>query len=301
MKQLMFFLVLFFGAVSMLQGQHRAPVTCSSCEYGYQLIGQRKLVGESRNYYGSEKRQTSAPYSAKPTSADRELLLGDVYPAMGNKNLFRNYSPDGVAHLTELGADTKVFKRNGYVYAYACENLLELVITLTPAPPVKKEEVGTLTIVRDTIRYEVAIFDTVVYRTTVVEDNYVPDYRPDPYYAPPQVVVSGGYVARASYTLGGGWCPPPQPFFQQSYCPPQQVVQRGCSRCGQQHCGGCRERVQPRGCSRCGQQRCGGCRPRQQVQQYQQRSPQGTYASNGSHYGPRTGGGRTEAPRRGRR
>ncbi len=127
--------------------QIQKPIPCNSCGYGFDQIGYRQLVGKNRKYFGSEKSTERKDFSAKPAPSDRELILSDVFPAMGDVALFRNYSPDGWYHLTELPSDTKVFKAKGMVYAFACENLLELEATNKYlqdhiyTPPTQEEEV----------------------------------------------------------------------------------------------------------------------------------------------------------------
>lgn len=95
-------------------------------KYGYKQMGTRKLVGAERAYFGSEKTSEKGPFSATRGPNDPIYTLGHVFPGMTDAALFENYGPDGTAHLVELPADIKVFKKKGKVYAVVCGNLLNL-------------------------------------------------------------------------------------------------------------------------------------------------------------------------------
>lgn len=127
MKNIITLVVFFLFFTATLTAQQLVPQPCATCAYGYQKLGTRHLVGADRNYYGSMRTSTTAGFSATKQTNDATLLLGNVFPAIGTKGngLFFNYSPNGVAHLTELQGNTEVFLRDGKVYAVICGNLLE--------------------------------------------------------------------------------------------------------------------------------------------------------------------------------
>lgn len=213
--------ILFSVAISFFSilafGQIETPVQCPSCEYGYKSLGQRKLIGEMRTYYGSMRTATSEGFSAKPSPADRPLQFGDVHPAMGEYALVYNYGPDGTAHLVLVHRSLSVFKRNGRVYAMACENLIEPVSFGKPvqkAPDSKPEE----QVAGFTPQQPIPI--NVDWRVQVIEDKgiittdqcydrrrdypavyYVPAYGTRPYCAPS--IYYGHHRNHREYHQGG--------------------------------------------------------------------------------------------------
>lgn len=105
-----------------------------SAQYTYKLKGQKELVGERRNFYGTDTVNVSNLKKAcgcKPHADYQNQLtqnLGNLFPDMGlrGRGLFWNFDKKGDSHLTELDGSVEIFQVNGCAYAKACGNLIKL-------------------------------------------------------------------------------------------------------------------------------------------------------------------------------